>query len=245
MLKGSKKYWVIALLCGLVTAYLSYQYLQQIENQYRPDNMIEVVKARIDINKDTIITAKELETQEIPAQYVHPDALMEKEKVIGKIAVNDLSAGEVIINEKLVSSKDKSSRLSYSIPNYQRAVSIAIDNVTGVSGFITPGDRVDIVATLDIPLLDPRGNEKTKTFNIMAMQDIQVLEVGDKYRIANDRNSSESKTLTLAVPTQDVQALVLAAERGRLRVLLRSPVDSSRTNSTPYELEDFLKSGGI
>lgn len=240
MLKGSRKYWLIAIVCGFLTAFFFYQYLQEIKARYLPDDLISVVKAARPIARDTVINEQQLLVETLPAKYVHPDAIREIEAVAGKIAITDISVGEGILKNKLLSSKDKSDHLAYAVPVSKRAVSIPINDITAVSGFIKVGDRVDIIATLDIPLLDSHGNEKSTVFSIFSLQNIEVLSVGENLDIVNKKNPGEARTLTLAVSVQDAQALVLASEKGNLRLLLRSPVDDSRVKLPPLELKNLL-----
>jgi len=241
VLKGSRKYWLIAVLCGLVAALLFYRYMQDIKTSYLPDDLIKVVRATASIKKDTLISDKQVEVVELPAQYAHPDSLRSKEAVVGKIAVSDIAAGEEILKQKLLSPEDKDRRLAYAVPKLKRAVSIPIDNISGVSGFIEPGDKVDVVATVDIPVRDFQGNEKPTSFSILVLQDIEVLAVGVNPDIAGKENSAVGKTLTLAVSVEEAQPLVLASERGNLRLLLRSPIDDSKADLKLYQLKDFLK----
>ncbi|MEN6347846.1 MAG: Flp pilus assembly protein CpaB, partial [Syntrophomonas sp.] len=173
MLKGSRKYWFIALVFGLAAAILSYRYMQDIKASYSPSNLVQVVKARQAIAPDTVIKKEQLEVVQLPSKYAHPDAFTKKDMVIGKIATSDISAGEEILKEKLLSPQDKERRLSYKIPPSKRAISIPINNVSGVSGYIKPGDRVDIIATLDIPL-SVSGNEQKTSFSILTLQDVEV-----------------------------------------------------------------------
>lgn len=240
MLKGSRKYWFVAIVCGLLTAFFFYQYLQEIKARYRPDDLIPVVKASEPISRDTVINEEQVLVENLPAKYVHPDAIREIEAVTGKIAVSNISVGEEILKSKLLSHKDKGDRLAYAVPTSKRAVSIPINDISAVSGFIKVGDRVDIIATLDIPLPDSRGNEKPTVFSILSLQDIEVLSVGENLDIVNKKNPGEARTLTLAVSVQEAQALVLASEKGNLRLLLRSPVDDSRVELPPLELKNLL-----
>lgn len=240
MLKGSRKYWLIALLFGLAAGLAFYRYLQEIKELYRPDDLVSVVRAREAIPRDSVIKEEQIEIASLPAKYVHPDALVKENAVVGKIATSDIAAGEEILKGRLLSAKDSDRRLAYTIPVSKRAVSIPIDNINGVSGFIEAGDRVDIIGTVDIPLPTAQGNETSRTYSVLTLQDIEVLAVGENPDTVNPKNPVGPKTITLAVAIQEAQPLVLASERGRLRLLLRHPVDKARTVLAPFRLQDFL-----
>lgn len=240
MLKGSRKYWLIALLFGLAAGLAFYRYLQEIKELYRPDDLVQVVRAREAIPGNSVINEKQVEITSLPAKYVHPDALVKENAVVGKIATSDISAGEEILKGRLLSAKDSDRRLAYTIPVSKRAVSIPIDNINGVSGFIEAGDRVDIIGTVDIPLPTAQGNETSRTYSVLTLQNIEVLAVGENPDTVNPKNPVGPKTITLAVAIQEAQPLVLASERGKLRLLLRHPVDKARAELAPFRLQDFL-----
>jgi pilus assembly protein CpaB len=244
MLKGSRKYWVIAIICGLVASFLSYRYLQDIKSRYSPDDLVPVVMAKITINKDSPIKAEQLKVENLPGKYVHPDALHNVKDVAGKIATTSIIAGEEILGPKLLSSADKANRLAYMIPGSKRAVSIPVNEISGVAGFVKVGDRVDIMATIDLPSGTDQVTEKPIGYSILTLQDIEVLAIGENPEILDKKSPGGGKTLTLAVSLQEAQPLVLASERGNLRVLLRSPVDQSRTNLAPFQLKNFLVYSG-
>lgn len=239
MLKGTKKYWFIAIICGLVAVFLSYQYMQDIKSRYSPDDLIQVVKAREAIIKDSLITSEQVELVSLPSKYVHPDTIKKIDKVVGKTAITDIAAGEQILQERLVSDNEKKQRMAYSIPENMRAVSIPINSTSGVSGFIKPGDRIDIAATIDVPVSDSAGGSAI-TVTAIALQDIEVLAVGNNPESLAKKSAEEAKTMTLAVTVKDAPPLILASERGNLRLMLRPPVDKSKTNVAPYKLNDLL-----
>lgn len=239
MLKGSRKYWFIAIVCGLVTALLAYRYLMDLRASFSPDNLVQVVVASEDIKKDTVIIRSQVKLASVPAQYVNAAAPHELENVVGKTAVADIAAGEQILKPRMVSRADKNQRLAYAIPKDKRAVSIPIDTISGVSGYIRAGDRVDIVATIDIPL-DEQGDAKAKTFSILTLQNIEVLAVGENLELADKKKSAGSNSMTLAVRVEDSLPLILASERGNLRLLLRSPVDKSTVKIPPYQPRNLL-----
>lgn len=234
MLRGTRKYWLIALLCGLMAALLFFQYMQKIKAGYQPDDLVQVVVASQNIKKDSVLTSGQLKTVEMPARYVAADSIHDQEKVNGKIAIVDIVAGEPILSQKLLSGSNKE-KLSYSVPVSRRAVAIPIDAVSGVAGNVQAGDRVDIIGTLDIAA----GNsEKPVSYSIYTLQDIPVLAVDS----SNTKKAGNTKsTMVLSVAPEEVQKLVLMSERGNIRLVLRSPIDKSKVVLPPLSLEDLLK----
>lgn len=237
MLKGTKKYWFIAIICGIAAVLLSYQYMQDVKRRYSPDDLVQVVIAREAIKKDSLITENQVMLDHLPAKYVHPNSLRKLNLVAGKTAVTDIAGGEQIIKERLVSASEKTHRLAYSIPASMRAVSIPISSISGVSGYIKVGDRVDIAVTIDVP--DAAGGGAVPA-TVVALQDIEVLAVGDNPESLSQKNAEGAKTLTLAVSIQEAEPLILGSERGNLRLMLRPPVDKSKSAVAPYRISNFL-----
>lgn len=235
MLKGTKKYWIIAIICGLAAAALFYIFLGQVQEQYRPDDMVKVVRAAQPIPKDQVIKANQLMTEEVPAIYAHPNGIRDASEAVGKIVTSDISAGEEILKEKLVGEKDKADRLAYVVPLNKRAVTVAIDEVVGVANNIKVGDHVDVMVTIDAATA---GSSEAKTYTVLTLQDIEVLAVGSK---GVSEEGTVAGTLTVAVTPQQAQPLILATEAGEIRLMLRSPVDDSTFDLPPYEINNFVR----
>ena len=237
MFKGVKKYWFISILCGVIAAALFYVFLQQVEEQYRPDDLVTVVKAAQPIAADEVIRLEQLMTAEVPAQYAHPNGVRDTAQVVGKISTTDIAAGEEIIKEKLVGEKEKVGRLAYKVPLNKRAVAISIDETSAVSFNVQAGDHVDVMATLGIA--DPAGGASSAA--LFVLQDIEVLSVGAKRAAADKESGGAAKTLTLAVSPDQARPLVLASESGSIRLLLRSPVDDSQYVLPPFRMNNFIQ----
>jgi pilus assembly protein CpaB len=233
---GTRKYWAIAIVCGIMAALLTYQYIQKIKISYEPGNLVEVVKANQNIARDSVITPEQIEVAKIPGNYVHADALGDKRLVVGKTSIREIFAGEQVLKQDLLSSSRNTDRLAYSVPVSKRAVSIPIDSISGVSGYIRPGDKVDIISTIDIPV-----GEKPVAFSVYTLQNIEVLAMPNNQTDDGKKSTVDAKSIVLAVTPAEVQRLVLASEKGNLRLLLRSPVDKSRVALPPVQLTDLLK----
>ena len=236
MFKGAKKYWLISILCGLIAAALFYVFLQEVKEQYRPDDLVTVVKALQPIAADQVIKPEQLMIAEVPAKYAHPNGIRDKNEVVGKISTADIAAGEEIIKEKVVGEKEQAGRLAYKVPLNKRAVAVAVNEVSAVSFNIQPGDHVDVMATVDID--DAAAGNPAAA--VLILQDIEVLSVGAKGAAASEEASGMVNTVTLAVTPEQARPLVLAADRGEIRLLLRSPVDNSQYSLPPFRIGNFI-----
>lgn len=248
-MKGSKKFWLIAVVFAAIAAFLFYRFMNDLQTRYEPNNLKTVVVAVNPIAQHTIVSPEDVELQKIPAQYVNPTALTDKNRVVGQITVNDIAKGEQILRDRLLNDNNRKGQMAYVVPAGKRAISIAVDQISGVSGYIKPDDRVDIIATTDIPVAGPNGQESDRTYSVLALQDILVLAVGDSLEIVPDstvtkkKDPVETKTITLAVLPHEGQLLALAAERGSVRLMLRPPAEKGIKALPAMDLKALLKAG--
>lgn len=240
-MKGSKKYWILALVFALAAAALFYRFIIGVQKRYEPQGMKQVMVATRDIEQNSLIGPGDVEAVRIPSQYVHPRAVGDKKDVVGKVAISSIAGGEQVLSSRLLGDSGNQSRMSYTVPPGKRAISIAVDEVTGVSRFIRPSDRVDVVVTANIPTAGPGGQETVKTYTALALQDLEVLAVGKSLPVsAENEERTDGNTLTLAVEPQQALILTLAAERGDIRLMLRSPGDQEKPAVPPVDLPRLL-----
>ncbi len=240
MFTTTRKFWVIAVVCGLLAAAIFFQYLQQLKSQYQTADTISVVAASENIAANTVITAQQLTTKEIPAQYVHPNAFKSIDDIIGKAAITDIARDEVILSDRLVVPGSEMSSFSYKLEPGQRAESIGVDPVTGVAGYVQAGDHVDIIALIEVKVLDATGSEKDVAYSAVAVQNREVLAVGDKSIVSDSKKQEESKTITLALSLEEAQKVAWATQFGQIRVILRSPIDEETEKRPPISAADLL-----
>jgi len=246
-MKAAKKMWLLALIFALAAAVLFYRYLIILQTQYEPRNLRTVVVAKQAIEKDTIIGPEDVELRKIPQQYAHPMALHKLEDAVGKVAVGDILVGEQIVKSRILTGDNQREQMSHTVPADKRAISVAVDQVTGVAGFLRAGDKVDVLATVDTRDTGSSAAGAGRTYTVLALQDIQVLAVGtslDTLPVDDKAKNAavENKTITLAVTPRQGQILTLASERGTIRIMLRSPVDRTVKPLSPLELNELVRS---
>ncbi|HHY06818.1 MAG TPA: Flp pilus assembly protein CpaB, partial [Clostridia bacterium] len=154
--------------------------------------------------------------------------------------LTSLVKDEPLLTSKLATPGEVKNGLAYLVPVGKRAISIAVNEVSGLAGLLQPGDRVDVAAIMSFP--DGRGGEEVSA--LIVVQNIPILAVGKQMDEKGKKIGSESgeqKTITLAVTIKEAQALLLAGQKGSLRLLLRSPVDDSMEGTVPFTARDFLQ----
>ena len=242
-----KLYFVLAVVFALVAAGGVYLYMENLEQETRQDLEYGTMLVTRDyIPMRTVVTSDMLETKEVPLSQVRNDALKDKDEIAGSITKTPFYPGEPFLQEKLASPGDAGNSLSYNIASGKRAVSVAVNEVIGVGYMVLPGDRVDVIVVMEKEettvihgeegqVID-REEERTYTSEICA-QDLKVLAVNQT--MAADQESLEATTVTLEVSPDEAQKLVLADERGVIRLLLREATDTETVTATPLRLDDF------
>lgn len=212
---------ILALVVGLAAAGGIYFYLDNMQKTYREEgDFVKVVTTKQRIPAKTMITAQMIETKEIPSKYINTDAAVDPKEVIGKTVKSEILPGEQVLRGKLAGAKGSSEGLSYMIEPGKRAVTIAVNEISGVAGQILPGDRVDIMGTFD--------NQGVLT--TLILQNIPVLSVNQTTDTSGQGEKTSARTLTLSVNPDQMQPLVLCSERTSIRLALRSATDNDILN---------------
>ncbi len=179
-----------------------------------------VVVAAADIQVGAKLDARDVRVITLPQSAVPPGAISDPAKVVGRGAVVPVGKGEFILPSKLAA-LDAGAGLPSLIPPGMRAVSVRVNDVVSVAGFVQPGTRVDVLATGN----EGGGNERQ---TITVLENVLVLAVGKSL----DRNAAaEAQTapvITLAVSPDDAQKLALVSQEGRIQLSLRNPLDTKK-----------------
>jgi pilus assembly protein CpaB len=210
----------LALLSGLAAAWLALNYLRQPENPIRTVEpaATEVVVAARDLSLGTILTAEDVKLASWPGGLLPEGYSSSVEEVLGRGVITN-----VVLNEPLISSKiavkEAGGGLPIVIPEGYRGVSVRVDDVISIAGFVLPGTRVDVMVTLDQG--DQQGNPITK----LMLQNIPVLTSGQVVEQDINGEPVQVTVITLLVTPEEAEQLVLAATRGRIQLALRNTLD--------------------
>lgn len=177
-----------------------------------------VVVAAKNIAGRTQIAESDVKLVEVSKDAVKEGTMMDAKAVIGTMTKLPITAGDQI-NEKSLALSPGEGGLAGIIPVDRRAFTIAISDVSGVAGFVRPGDYVDILAAM-------QAGESGNIISQVILQDIQVLAMGKDDRIAADSASAEGKsssggTVTLAVTLDEAARLNLFKGDSALALALR------------------------
>ncbi len=220
-----KKVYVIAALLAVLAGFAVYLFASQIQASAEPVAIptASVVVAAVDIPAQTLITADMIALKALPEETVHSDAALKLESVVGSIAVEPIVSGEQVLNARLGTQGEGANSLSYELENGYRAVSVAVNEVTGISGFIKAGDHVDVVASIIYP--KPEG-EPTFAISTMLVENVLVVKTG-LATVDETETGAIYQTVTLSVIPDDALKINYAASNGLLRLILRPVLDDT------------------
>lgn len=212
--------WILAFLMAGVSAWLVYRTIET-KPASKPAKIptSEVVVAKVTIPPRTIIRPEWIELKTVPLHAIPSDALRGTKDVMGKITRSEILAGESIRKGRLLAENEKLG-LPLLIPPGYRGVTVPVDEIVGVAGFVKPGDIVDVLVTIDEGVIEE--NEK---ITMTLLQNVQVIAIGqDIDPPTKDEQAKKGKlasSVTLAVQPLEAERLVLAGESGKLRLALR------------------------
>jgi len=215
-----------AVLCGLVGVMLITRYLSNVQAFTKDLGNVVIAKQEIPLGEK--ITAEQLALAQIPNGSLPEGVFRKMEDVVGRVAITPIGIRETITNMKLAPA-GTGGGLSAVIPEGYRAMTVKVDDVVGVSGFIMPGSFVDIVAVVT-PL--SQAGATSGPVSKIVLQNIKVLASGAKIDSPeNQRTPSEVKAVTVQVTPEQAEKLVLATTQGRLQLVMRNYGDQQDTQT--------------
>ncbi len=188
-----------------------------------------VVTARIELAVGTVLTADHVEVVRWPSGAVPVGTFTSREEVTGRVARSHMLVGEPVILSRLAPVGSRGG-LPVLIPDGMRAISVAVNDVVGVAGFIQPACRVDVVATV-------RDSSHQPVTRVI-LQNILVLAVAGEVE-PSKKSRQNATAITLAVEPAQAEKLSLAINEGKIHLVLRNFVDTvalATPGTTPDEL---------
>jgi len=208
-----------AVVFGLLAAVSVNRYLSNAQAFSR--NMNEVVVAKVDIALGTTIVAEQLTKVQLPAGAVPDGAFNTPEKLVNRVAVVNIAAREPVTDFKLAP-EGSAGGLSSVIPEGYRAMTVKVDDVIGVAGFLRPGAMCDVLTVIEQAGDAARRNPISK----IVLQNVKVLAAGQNIDKPKDQREAEQvKAVTLQVTPDQAEKLALASTEGKLRLVMRNSID--------------------
>jgi pilus assembly protein CpaB len=186
----------------------------------KPVETTRVVAAAKDIPLGAVLTSADLTTMSI-AGTLPKGVLMKPEDAIGRGAITQIYQGEPILESHLAI-LGSGGGLAPTIPSGMRACAVRVDEVVGVSGFVTPGMRVDVLVSGNPPGEGASEGVVTKTI----LQNIQVLSAGTDIQRDATGKAQQVQVVNLLVTPEQAETLSLASNSLKIQLVLRNPLDT-------------------
>ena len=226
----------LAVVVAAVAAYALYTYLRGQETKLTEAVATQrIVVAAVEIPMGTTINMTQVKTADWPKSNMPQGAFPASDQVIGRTSTQTFLAGDSITEPKLMPKEGPIGIMTYKIPEGHRAMTVGVDQVAGVAGFINPGNIVDVVL-----IAAPPGS--SQQIGKIVLQNVPILA------IAQIVEQKEGKpvvvpTVTVDVTPEDSEKLAIASTQGRLQLVLRRLGDKEIAKTTGTNVSRVI--GGI
>ena len=229
----------LAIVVALVASFAIYQWMQRRSEVPRAsvplvEHKESVALSSADFPWGTKLTAEMIKMASLPKEHIPAGYFSDRSALEGRVVIAPLKQNEPIIESKLASTDITTGGVAAVVTRGKRALAVAGDKVLGLSGFIQPGNRVDVLVTL--------GNPKNERDHItkVVLEDILVLASGPQVQHSTEGKPAPVDVFTLEVTPEEGERLSLAATQGRLHFALRNVLDKEVVYTMGATISDAL-----
>jgi pilus assembly protein CpaB len=229
---------VVAVFFGLIAAYGIYNFLSTRQREYDAVKAANqpIVVAGQDISPGTILNDEAIKkglikTTPWPKTSIPAGAFSSTQQVIGKVNRVKILANEPILESRLAG---EGAGLTVRLEAGKRAMAVRVDEIIGVSGFIVPDDRVDIILTTT-----PVGGDQSNRISKIVLQNKRVLSVAQSTE-QKDGKPQLARSITLEVTPEEAEKLSLASQEGQIVLTLRGLGDDAPISTIGSSKRDLL-----
>jgi pilus assembly protein CpaB len=241
-----KRRILLAGVMGLAAVLFLFFYIKGKEKEIFGGSYAEVFVASRDIARETIITEECLLVKKFPIAFVHPNAIFSQNKdiILGQPARYNFKKGQPLLWSDIGKGEGG---LSSMLNSGERALTLSVDEISGIAGALKPNDRVDILGIFEIG-----GKSITK----ILMQNVTILMVGSNLSRGENKEDAETNlakslfqgpysSITVAVMPEEAEILAFAQDKGKLVLTLRGQTDLSVNEDFPsISMDSILKIEG-
>ena len=229
---------ILAIVLGVVAAKAAHDFVMKNKNAGVPaGKFTKIVVAKADTQPGKELTAEDLTITQMEATAAPANAMTTTEEVVGRVTEMFMVKGQPVV-ESALAPKGAGSGLQALVPSGMRAITIEVNEFSAVAGLLTPGCRVDIVATL-------QGGENGQVAKTVC-QNIKVTAIGQRTTVAGDVPPPPNemfRSVTLLAKLEEAEAIELAASTSRPRLVLRGGRDNEVIATAGISMNDLRGSG--
>ncbi len=228
---------VLTVLVALTTSLLAYKWFKErsIANAGQRGGLVDVAVAVTDLSWGTIIKPEMVKTVPFLKGSLTSGFFTDIASVTGRVVITPIKADEPIFASRLANSDITKGGVAAVISENKRAMGVKVDKVKGVSGFIHPGNRVDVVATFK-----PANSQIPVTMTVL--ENIPVLATGTETELRGRQEKSvDVDVITLEVSPEEAEVLALAAAEGKLQLSLRNYSDTKNIGTKGVTVQSLMR----
>lgn len=225
---------LIGLVALLLSGFVTVIVYRELDSRLNPvvEEDAQIVVAAEKLQLGTRLEAFHLKTAPWPKGTPIDGSFPTIEEIVGRGVIIPVLANEPVLDSKLAPI-EAGAGLTTAIPEGMRAMSVKVNDVVGVAGFVLPGTRVDVIVTGT-----PSG-EKDEQISKVILENVQVLTAGQNIERDSQGQPQSVQVITLLVDPDDSQKLTLASTDGDIRLSLRNPMDLDQTDPQPYKKSEL------
>jgi pilus assembly protein CpaB len=213
---------------------MTYRWLKARSAYGQGSETMNVAVAVTDLDWGTIIKPEMVKIVPFLKGSLTSGFFQDPASVAGRVVITPVKAGEPIFASRLASSDVTRGGVAAVISENKRAMGVKVDKVKGISGFIHPGNRVDVVATFK-----PAYSRAPVTMTVI--ENVPVLAVGTETELKNKQEKpSEVDVITLEVTPEQAEVLALAAAEGKLQLSLRNFSDTKNVSTSGATVQSLI-----
>jgi pilus assembly protein CpaB len=230
---------LIGLLALALGAFVSFSVYRTLQAKVSASNepQAQVVVSTADLSVGARVGDHDVRVVKFPASLVPAGAFKAASQVVGRGVILPISKGEFLLPNKLAA-ENAGAGLPSLIPPGMRAVSVRVNEVVSVAGFVTPGARVDVLLTGN-----PTSTNEPQTNTVL--ENVEVVAVGQKLERNTSGDAQSAPVITLLVSPDDAQKLTLASTQGKIQLSLRNPVDTRQESLDSTRANTLYKNAQI
>jgi pilus assembly protein CpaB len=230
---------LLALTSGVVAALLALRYLRERTTPLMAaePRKVDIVLTSRALPVGAVVTDRDVKVVSWPGDAVPAGYIRSVKDAVGRGIITPVTENEPLLASKM-STKDAGGGLPIIIRDGMRAVSVRVDEVIGVAGFVLPGTRVDVLLTLD------KGENRPQAVTKTLLQNVQTLAAGQSVTKDKEGKPQTVTVITLLVSPDDAELLALAAKEGRLQLALRNTLDTLAVSTSGARADKLTGSAG-
>ena len=236
---------ILAVVIAVFGGMFAYNRLKQqmtIKGPVAEQEVVQIAVAGIDLPWGSQLAAEQLKLVPFLKQTAPPGSFNAMANLSGRVVIYPIKKDEPILESKLAPMDVKNGGISAVVNTGKRAVAVKGDKVIGLAGLIRPGNRVDVMVSIE----DPRDKKKITK---LVLENVLVLAAGPDIEKKEKSDASSVEVFTLEVTPDEAEKLTLASHEGRLQLALRNAVDTelvlTRGATIPETLDSYKKTARV